>query len=70
MIPSALCSVDLSKPHVPSKKVNSRVRSRYCEIYCEMYCEPKDVLILLLSFIWYFIRDDPTDLVWSSFRVP
>ena len=31
--------------------------------------EPKEV-VLLLSFICYFIREGPTDLVWFSYRVP
>ena len=70
---SALCSVHLSilKPHVTSKKVNSRVRWHcvYFRIYCEMYCEPKEV-VLLFSFICFFIRDGPTDLLWSFNRVP
>ena len=55
------------KAHVPSKKVN--LRAPWREIYCKMYYEPKEV-VLLLSFICYFIRDGPTDLVWSSYRVP
>ena len=58
------------KAHVPSKKVNllscERAGVRFI-VKCNY--EPKEV-VLLLSFIWYFIRDGPTDLVWSSFRVP
>ena len=53
------------KAYVPSKKVN--LRAGWCGVKC-IY-EPREV-VLLLSFICYFIRDGPTDLVWSSYRVP
>ena len=44
--PSALCSVHLSilKPHVPSKKVNSRVRWRYCIVKLLPWIAPIDHL--------------------------
>ena len=58
------------KAHVPSKKVNWRSCERACvRFIVKCNYEPKEV-VLLLSFIWYFIRDGSTDLVWSSFRVP
>ena len=58
------------KAHVPSKKVNLRSCERAgVRFIVKCNYEPKEV-VLLLSSIGYFIRDGPTDLVWSSIRVP
>ena len=54
------------KAHVPSKKVN--LRARWREIYCKIYLRTKRSSIAVVVYI-YFIRDGPTDLVRSSYRV-
>ena len=70
--PSALCTVHQAFNSKSTRSVEEgQLASARAGVRFIVKCiyEPKEV-VLLLSFICYFIRDGPTDLVWSSYRVP